>query len=501
MFLLETANSKILVDCGLFQGAKSIRERNYEPYPIPPGDINAVLITHAHIDHCGLIPKLVKYGFRDRIYATSPTVELMKVLLPDSGHIQEMEIERKNRKNRRAGRPLVEPYYTVEEAYKSLANLQGIEYNQIIQVTPDIRARFVDAGHILGSAMIEIWVQESGKEVKLVFSGDIGNNEQPIVEDPSTIDTADYLIMESTYGNRLHQTSKEEIVLLREAILDTYQKGGNLIIPAFAVERTQDLLYHLSILIEQGEIPQIPVYIDSPLAIAATEIFHNHPEYYDQETIDLINRGGNPFQFPGIRFTQTTDESRALNEVSGAIIISASGMCDAGRIRHHLKYNLWRPESTVLFVGYQAEGTLGRRLLDGAKKVRILGDDIAVKADIRFIDSYSAHADQAGLIAWVKKFKVHPGRVFLVHGEQDSLNTLAALLRDIGLNVTVPKWQETFELHPESYVDAVVDPVNMAIFSLNKKIKTILDAGIDKSQKDELLRRLVELQHFVDNIK
>ncbi|MDD4237383.1 MAG: MBL fold metallo-hydrolase [Desulfotomaculaceae bacterium] len=497
-FYLETAQSRVLVDCGMFQGAKKIRERNYGSFLVLPRNINAVLITHAHIDHSGLLPKLVKHGFKGRVYATSPTIELMKVMLPDSGHIQEMEVERKNRKNRRAGRPLLEPIYTVNEAYKSLLNLQSIGYNEIIQVTPDIRARFVDAGHILGSAMIELLVQEDGKEVKLVFSGDLGNNDQPIINDPSILDTADYLIMESTYGNRLHHEAQDEIELLLSAVQDTYEKGGNLIIPAFAVARTQDLLYHLSLLIEQKKIPTMPVYIDSPLATAATEIFRNHREYYDQETSDMINRGGNPFQFPGIRFTQTAEESKSLNNVQRSIIISASGMCDAGRIRHHLKYNLWRPESTVLFVGYQAEGTMGRLILDGEKKVRIFGDDIAVKADIRFIDSYSAHADQAGLITWVKKFSVPPGEVILVHGEQESTNTLAGLLRAEGLKVTVPEWQQILELLPGGYAEAVVDPVKMAFSTLDEKIKTALMTGLESSQKGELLRRLAELQQFVE---
>lgn len=497
-FHLETAQSRVLVDCGMFQGAKNIRERNYGSFPVSPRNINAVLITHAHIDHSGLIPKLVKFGFKGRIYATAPTVELIQALLPDSGHIQEMEVERKNRKNRRAGRPLLDPIYTVNEAYKSLSQLQGIGYNEVIQITPDIRARFVDAGHILGSAMIELWVQENDKEVKLVFSGDIGNNEQPIVKDPSIIDTADYLIMESTYGNRLHAEPQEEIELLRDAIQFTYQKGGNLIIPAFAVERTQDLLYHLNLLIEQKRIPPVPVYIDSPLATAATAIFQKHREYYDQETADVINRGGDPFQFPGIRFTQTAEESKTLNNISGAIIISASGMCDAGRIRHHLKYNLWRPESTVLFVGYQAEGTLGRQLLDGEKKVRIFGDDIVVKADIKFIDSYSAHADQAGLIDWVKKFSVPPGEVMLVHGEQESLNTLAGLLRAEGLKVTVPEWRQVLELSPGVSAQPVVDPVNMAVSALDESIKKALTDRMEGPQKDELLRRLAELQQFIE---
>jgi metallo-beta-lactamase family protein len=496
-FYLETSQSRILIECGMFQGIKKIRERNYEDFLIQPSHLDAVLITHAHIDHSGLIPKLIKYGYKGKVYATNATKALLEVLLPDSGYIQEVEVENKNRKNRRAGRPLLEPLYTIDDAYKSLLFLRGVRYQEIIRITPDIRVRFVDAGHILGSAMIEVCVEEDGRELKLVFSGDIGKHERPIIEDPSIIEHTDYLIMESTYGNRLHNNNDNEMELLRSAIQDTYKKGGNLIIPAFAVERTQDLLYHLSLLYEQKTVPAMPVYIDSPLATAATEIFKNHPECFDQETFDMLKRGNNPFEFPGVHFTQTVEESKALNNVDRAIIISASGMCEAGRIRHHLKYNLWRPESTVLFVGYQAEGTLGRLILDGEKKVRIFGDDIAVKADIRFIDGYSAHADQAGLIDWVKSFRVKPLEVMLVHGEQEATETLANLLQAEGFNVTVPEWKQVMELTPSTRAETAIRSVDIALTALTEKIKTAIGSGIGAAQKDELLRRLAELEQLV----
>lgn len=498
-FLLDAADTRIMIECGMFQGPKEIRDRNYGNFPVSPRSVNYVLLTHAHIDHSGLIPKLVKQGFKGKVLATAPTVELCEVLLPDSGYIQEMEVERKNRKNRRANRPLLEPVYTVNEAYKSLSHFQLALYDEIIELSPGIRIRFVDAGHILGSAMIEVWVREGDKEVKLVFSGDIGNKDQPLIKDPSTIAEADYVIMESTYGMRLHEQCEEEIELLHDVIWETYKKGGNLIIPAFAVERTQDLLYHLNLLMEAKRMPPMNVYIDSPLAIAATGIFHKNREFFDRETHDLIKRGGDPLHLPGIRFTQSAEESKSLNNVNGAIIISASGMCEAGRIRHHLKYNLWRPECTVLFVGYQAEGTLGRLILDGEKVVRIFGDEIAVKADIKFIECYSAHADQAGLLDWVKHFTKPPKEIFVVHGETEAANTLAGLIRsELGYNVTVPTWQQTVEILPTGVVKEKEDTMKSAYASLAAKLQGLLAMDIGQDQREELLTRMLELESFID---
>jgi len=498
-FLLDTGNARIMIECGMYQGPKEIREYNYGNFLVPPGSVDHVLLTHAHIDHSGLIPKLVKHGFQGKIFATAPTVELCEVMLPDSGFIQEMEVERKNRKNRRAGQPMIEPIYTVDDAYKSLSYFKPVMYDEIVQIMPGIRARFVDAGHILGSAMIELWVRENESEVKLVFSGDIGNMNMPIVKDPSCIAEADYVIMESTYGSRLHDQQKEEIELLFDAIRDTYLKGGNLIIPAFAVERTQDLIYHLYLLMEAGRMPPMQVYIDSPLATAATAVFWKHRNVFDRETSDLIKKGDDLFQAPGIKFTRSVDESRALNSIDRAVIISASGMCEAGRIRHHLKYNLWRPESTVLFVGYQAQGSLGRLILDGAESVRILGDKIAVKADIRFIEGYSAHADQAGLVGWVKKFASLPREIFLVHGETESLRTLAGLLKsELGANVTIPELRQAVNLVVPAAVSEPVDPIKSAYVSLTEKIQGLLRTGTNAEHREEILRLLAELEIAVD---
>lgn len=498
-FLLETANARIMVECGMYQGRKEIRERNYEDFLVSPQTVDYVLLTHAHIDHSGLIPKLIKHGFKGKIYATVPTVELCEVLLPDSAYIQEMEVERKNRKNRRAGRSLIEPIYTVNEAYKSLSHFVAVTYDEIIQLTPDIRVRFVDAGHILGSAMIEICVREDGSETKLVFSGDIGNKDRPIVKDPSYIDEADYVIMESTYGSRLHEQKEKEMESLHSIIWETYKKGGNLIIPAFAVERTQDLLYHLYLLMESKRMPAMTVYIDSPLATAATEIFWNHHEVFDQEAASLFKKGEDSLQIAGIKFTKTAEESKALNQADRAIIISASGMCEAGRIRHHLKYNLWRPESTVLFVGYQADGSLGRQILDGQKTVRIFGDEIAVKADIKFIESYSAHADQAGLVEWVKRFKKPPQEIFIVHGEPESSHALAELLRSQhGFKVTVPVLQQEVELLPDATRATPEDKIKTLYDSISTRLQRLLAAGIDDASREEILKGLAELDNIIN---
>lgn len=498
-FLLDTAGKRIMIDCGLFQGPKSIRERNYRSFPVSPRSVDCVLLTHAHIDHSGLIPKLVKHGFKGRILATAPTVELCEVMLPDSGHIQESEVERKNRKNRRAGRPLIEPIYTVDDAGRALSQFKPVGYDQISEIFPGIKARFLDAGHILGSAMIELWVRQGDAEVKLVFSGDIGNMDRPLVNDPSVITRADYVVMESTYGLRLHGEGENEIDILHNVIWETYHKGGNLIIPAFAVERTQDLLFHLNFLMQQKKMPPMDVYIDSPLAAAATEVFNRHREFFDREASELADNGGDPINFPGLKITQSAQESMTLNNTSRAIIISASGMCEAGRIRHHLKYNLWRPESTVLFVGFQAEGTLGRQLMEGAKKVRIFGEEIAVQADIRCIESYSSHADQDGLIRWANNFTAPPREIFIVHGEPEAAQTLARLLRtELGLNVTIPLWKQTVELLPAGGTGPQEDELKSACAALATKLQGLAAAGVSRARKEELINRLKDLSIFID---
>ena len=493
-YLLETEHTKLLVDCGMFQGSKEIRERNYGKFFVPPGSVEHVLLTHAHIDHSGLIPKFYKKGFKGDIIAVPPTVELCRVLLPDSAHIQEMEVERKNRKKKRANRNLIAPIYTVEDAYNCQSAFKTIDYDEILQLSPDTRVRFVDAGHILGSAMIEMWVKEDEEEIKLVFSGDIGRKDHPLIKEPSIIKEADYLIIESTYGGRRHKAGQDEKEQLHDVIWETYKKGGNLIIPAFAVARTQDLLYHLSLLDEEGRMPPMDIYIDSPLSTAATSIFLENKDYFAKEAEEL----GDHVFLRGVKFTKTAVESKSLNNVSGAIIISASGMCEAGRIRHHLKYNLWRPESTILFVGYQAEGTLGRHIVEKEKTVQILGDEIAVRADIRSIEGYSAHADQTELLDWIRGFNNPPREIFVTHGDPEAAMTLAGLIRtDLGLNATLPAWRQTFNL-----VGAKAgDPYRAAYESLFAKLRHVMDdSDLTEVQQEEITRRMTDLEAYLTKL-
>lgn len=457
-FLLETNNTRFAIDCGLFQGNEELKQRNYSEFVVDPKSIDFLILTHAHIDHSGLIPKLCKHGFKGPIYCSRSSQELAKVLLPDAGFIQESEVERKNRKRKRAGDALLEPIYTAQDASECLSQLKSLNLDEIVIIAPGIEVRLRDAGHILGSCLVEIWIEENGLKQKLVFTGDLGNNNQPIIKDPAVIESADYLIMESTYGDRYHKDVERRRDQLKQVIDEAMQKGGNLIIPAFAVERTQDLLYDLHLLHRNGELdPSIDIYIDSPLAIAATQIFQKSIEDYDSETRKLLDDGSHPLTLPNLKFSRTQEDSMQLNTVKGhTIIISASGMCDAGRIKHHLKHNLWRTESTILFVGFQAVGTLGRRIMDGEKLVKIHGEQVAVNASIRNIDAYSAHADRTGLISWVKGFNSLPRKIFLVHGEEKSQVALAeALSNEFHVPVQIPDWQSEFELTYESGQDVV----------------------------------------------
>lgn len=461
--VVETQTSIFAVDCGMFQGLKEIKEKNYQDFQVDPKSIDFLILTHAHIDHSGLIPKLCRLGFKGPIYCNKATAELCKVMLPDSAYIQESEIERKNRKLLRAGQMPIEPIYTVEDAMNCLEQLTPVNYDQTIELAPGVKACFRDAGHILGSSIVEVWLEEAGKQCKVVFSGDLGQENQPIINDPSIIDSADYVLIESTYGDRFHKDVLNRLEKLKQVIDETMKKGGNLIIPAFAVERTQDLLYDLNQLYVRGDLdPKINIYIDSPLAIAATEIFKNNSQFYDNETLEFIRNGSNPFKMPNLKYSRSQEESMELNKIEGgAIIISASGMCEAGRIKYHLKYNLWRAESTILFVGYQAVGTLGRNILEGEKLVTIHGEEVNVKADIRNIEAYSAHADQAGLISWLKKFKTPPKQVILVHGEEKAQQVLGELIqKGLKLPVYIPKWLDEMELLPGDEIPAA--PVAVA---------------------------------------
>ncbi len=442
--LLEKGSLKWLVDCGLFQGSKELGEKNWKIESYQAQHLSFVLLTHAHIDHSGLIPKLVQEGFRGKVICTKATRDLCEVMLEDSAHIQEMEAEWQTRKGKRAGKKEAVPLYTVKDAEESLRYFQTVNYGERFQLANGIKVRFQDAGHILGSAIIEIWVEEQGEEKKLIFSGDLGNSGQPLVRDPSIIEEGDILWLESTYGNRLHKTREETIQELLKIIQEAMAHRAKVIIPAFAVERTQEIIYTLGQFIRQGDIPSIPIFIDSPLAISATEIFKRNTDCFDQETQDLLLGGENPLEIPEIIYTQTTEESKAINEDSRpGVIVSASGMCDAGRIQHHLKHHLWRKESHIVIIGYQAEGTIGRRIVDGAKTVRLFGEEIAVNARIHTLGGFSAHADQRGLLNWVSHIQNPQLEVFVNHGEESMSIKLGQLLSEqFHFKTVVPQWRE-----------------------------------------------------------
>lgn len=460
-FLVEAAGKKFLVDCGLYQGKAELEEQNYREFDYNPAEIDFMLLTHAHIDHSGRIPKLYNDGFKGPIYAHKATCDLCQIMLPDSGHIQEMEAEWKNKKRIRKGQPTREPLYTAEDALKCMEIFVPVKYDEIIQVSENIYVRFNDAGHMLGSSTIEIWAKEDGKETKAVFSGDLGNNDIPLLSEPTMIDNCDYLVMESTYGSRLHIRNDQKAELFLKIVSETIDNGGTVVIPSFAVGRTQEILYEINkikenrhdeeFLREYRTLMKVPVYVDSPLAISATQVFKENMDLFEDEVKEEMERGNNPLEFPGLKFTQTADESKALNESNEpSIIISASGMCDVGRIKHHLKHNIWNPKSTILFVGYQAPGTLGYEIVNGAKKVTIFGEEFAVNARIEYIEGYSGHADQEWLMNFVYSFYNKPKHIFLVHGEEESQEVLRnKILENTGIGVTIPEYGETYQLDDE----------------------------------------------------
>ena len=495
-FLVEGAGKKFLVDCGMWQGKAEQEMENSQEFEFNPSEIDFMLLTHAHIDHSGRIPKLYNEGFRNKVYAHKATCDLCTLMLPDSGHIQETEVEWKNKKRKRKGEKPIEPIYTAEDAVRCLEIFEPVQYDQIIEITPEIHVRFNDAGHMLGSSIIEVWVKEGEKETKAVFTGDIGNNDIPLLSPPTMIEDTDFLIMESTYGSRLHMKNDEKAEIFLDVVSETLDNGGTVVIPSFAVGRTQEILYEINKLKDEyGDdeefrrkyktIMKAPVYVDSPLAISATEVFRENTELFDEETKEEIMRGDNPLEFPGLKFTKTADESKALNEdQTPSIIISASGMCEVGRIKHHLKHNLWNPKSTILFVGYQAPGTLGYNIVNGAKTVKIFGEEIAVNARIEYIEGYSGHADQELLMNCIYSYIKKPKHIFLVHGEPQSQDVLADKIEEeTKIGVTIPEFGETYELNDE-------------IVMTHK-----IERRVNKTMKSEILQRLGKLKEELKDME
>jgi metallo-beta-lactamase family protein len=449
-FLLRTDDSCLLIDCGLFQ-ERELRSRNWDDFPVPPREIDAVVLTHAHIDHCGYLPKLVREGFSGKIFCTPPTAAIAQVALLDSAKIHEEDAAYKKRRHRKENRksphPEV-PLYTVKDAEAVLPLLEKVPYHQPREVTPSARVVFHDAGHIIGSSCLELYIKDGGEEKKLVFSGDLGRLNNPLLDDPERFEDADYIFVESTYGDRLHEHGWEAIGTLERVIVETAQAGGKVVIPTFAIERAQELIYFIKRLMGEGKIPKLTCFIDSPMAINITRIYSSFSKYLDHITFNEEDTDGSPFSFPSLVITRSADESKAINRHQGsAIIMAGSGMCTGGRIKHHLVHNIGRPESTLLFVGYQAKGTLGRILLERPDEVRILGNIHKVRARIERINGFSAHADRDELLGWLSAFKKPPRKIFIIHGEEESALALAGAVRErFGWETVVPDYLETQDL-------------------------------------------------------
>lgn len=458
--LITTENHKILLDCGQFQGGKAQEALNYEEFPFDPAEIDFMILSHCHIDHCGRIPLLVKRGFKGDIYCTDACADLLGVMLKDSGYIHEKEAEWQNRKNERNGRPFVEPLYTYNDSLASMKYVKPVLYDQLIEPVEGVKICFNDAGHILGSAITELWITEGENVSKVVFSGDLGVMDRPILRNPTIIKKADYVIMETTYGNRLHPENAMDVKKLMNIIRDTAARGGTTVIPAFAVGRTQELIYELNRVIDNDseyrkDFENLKVYIDSPMATTATEVFRRNAQVFDDETKEFILRGDNPLDFKNLKFTRTSEESMKLNaSKEPKVIISASGMCEAGRIRHHLKHNLWDARNSIVFVGYQAEGSLGKMIVEGAKEVTLFGEKISVKAQIHNLQGFSGHADKEGLMEWLGGFQKEPKHIFLVHGETKAKEDFAeSVKKELGYAPVVVRGNSEYTLEKDEIVN------------------------------------------------
>jgi metallo-beta-lactamase family protein len=444
--LLEANGTKVLVDCGLYQ-ERQFRNRNWDPFPVAPKNIDAVLLTHAHLDHCGLLPKLVKEGFRGKILCTAATAEIAKIILLDSAKIQEEDAEHKRKRHERQGRkgPYPEvPLYTTEDAEACFPLFEHVEYRESVNLDDGMETTFYDAGHVLGSSIIRAKVRQNGQERIILFSGDIGRPDRPIVCDPTVFDYADYILIESTYGDRVHEEIRDVEKTMGEVIIETIKVGGNIIVPSFALERSQEVLYYINELRLKHKIPEFKIFLDSPMASKITKVFKHHPELFDKQMTEYVKRHKSPFDLPGLQMAGTADESKAINRIKGTImVIAGSGMCTGGRVKHHLVNNISRRNNTIMFVGYQAVGTLGRSIVDGIKKVRILGEKRNINAKIVRIHGFSAHADRNELLDWLKEMESPPRGVFVIHGETKSAHSFGKYTREqTGWNVTVPQYQD-----------------------------------------------------------
>ena len=444
--LLEANGTRLLVDCGLYQ-ERHFQERNWEPLTVPPDSIDAVLLTHAHLDHCGLLPKLVKDGFKGKIYCTEATAEIARIILLDSAKLQEEDAEFKRKRHEREGRKgprEVVPLYTVADAEASFPHFSPVRYRESVKLDGGIEFTLCEAGHVLGSSIVKVKVTQNGGDRTVLFSGDIGRPNRPIVRDPSLVEEADYILVESTYGDRVHQGPEDTKKAIADIVNSTKQAGGNIVVPSFALERSQELLYYINQLLIENAIPHLMVFLDSPMAAGITKVFQKHRELYDEQMRELLRHNGTPFNFPGLKITETTDESKAINHIRGTVIIIAgSGMCTGGRIKHHLVNNITKHQNTIMFVGYQAVGTLGRRILDGEKQVRILGQQCQVNARVARVNGFSAHADKEELLNWLSNLKRPPKKIFVVHGESESAAHFADFIGEkTGWPVAVPAYQD-----------------------------------------------------------
>lgn len=494
--ILKINDKTILLDCGLYQG-KDEKERGNNEFHFDPKSVDYVILSHAHIDHSGRIPLLYKKGFKGEILCTKATKELCSIMLPDSGYIQETEIEWKNRKRIRQGLQPIEPLYTAKIAELSMYLFTEYNYDEIIEVFDGFKIRFRDAGHLLGSAIVELYIKEEyEEEVKIVYTGDLGNTNKPIIKDPFCINYADYLIMETTYGDRIHGDIDWSFKELVNIIKATFERGGNVVIPSFSVGRTQEILYALNKYVENNELDNITVFVDSPLAENATKIFERCSEYFDKETKELLYKGINPLRFKGLVFTSSPQESIKINNMeSGAVIISASGMCEAGRIKHHLKHNLWRKESSIVFVGYQAEGTLGRAILDGNKKVNLFGEPIAVNAKIYSLEGLSGHADREGLINWLDKFMEKPKEILLVHGDTKAQESFKTLLQSKEYTTRIMDMGETYYINEHMKLND--ENIKYRIIKLLNSIDNIENVSKDALAKE--INKVIYRDDIKDN--